>query len=331
MEGLAICQRGFGSLMKNELSEIRKLKFTSDDDIKFVFKGEFKGNSVFPHWIANDINIIQGEKVDELAGQIFDFFYNRIKDKKIEEKWYLTILDSQKEPGIAKRGISVANSLEKIIKKRMSRVSKLMKIDKPDIAGEYQGLFIFIDDFNKIFVATNFIFNGQKRMADDNLAPSRSYLKVEEAYNILGHEPSDNDIVVDLGAAPGGWSYSAAKRGATVYAIDNGPMKAGAKDNIQIIHLKTDAFKYTPATKVDWLFCDMVEEPHHVMKLIESWIADRKCRFFVVNLKFGHTNPIKLIAEIESGIGGFKDKTLSYKLRHIYHDRDEFTITGMVY
>ena len=53
-------------------------------------------------------------------------------------------------------------------------------------------------------------------MADNPAAPSRSYLKIEEAYGILGREPAQGETVADLGAAPGGWSFSAAKRGAKV-------------------------------------------------------------------------------------------------------------------
>lgn len=83
-------------------------------------------------------------------------------------------------------------------------------------------------------------------MADDDAAPSRSYLKVEEAYIVLGREPQAGETVVDLGAAPGGWSYSAAKRGATVVAIDNGPLKGGAFGNQLITHRLEDAFKFQP-------------------------------------------------------------------------------------
>jgi len=92
-----------------------------------------------------------------------------------------------------------------------------------------------------------------------------------------------------LGAAPGGWSYSAVKRGARVIAIDNGPLKGGALDHPRIEHRREDAFKFTPGdARYDWLFCDMVEEPHNVLRnIVEPWLAGRWCRRFVINLKFG--------------------------------------------
>src|SRR5205085_3415482 len=103
----------------------------------------------------------------------------------------------------------------------------------------------------RAFIAREAFVHGPRRMADDDLAPSRSYLKVEEAYVVLGREPQPGETVCDLGAAPGGWSYSAAKRGAQVIAIDNGPLKGGALDRPLIEHRREDAFKFSPvATNV---------------------------------------------------------------------------------
>ena len=126
-------------------------------------------------------------------------------------------------------------------------------------------------------------------MADDPFAPSRSYLKTEEAFAVCGIEPKDGETVVDLGAAPGGWSYSAAKRGGFVTAIDNGPMKGGAKDHPNIQHYRDDAFKFKPkeGENFDWLLCDLVEEPHHVMRMIRQWFENGWCKQFVINFKFG--------------------------------------------
>lgn len=48
----------------------------------------------------------------------------------------------------------------------------------------------------------------------------------------------------------------------------------------------------------DWLFCDLVEEPHHVLQhIVEPWLTQRWCRRFVVNLKFGRVDAIALLAE----------------------------------
>jgi 23S rRNA (cytidine2498-2'-O)-methyltransferase len=170
-------------------------------------------------------------------------------------------------------------------------------------------------------------------MADDDLAPSRSDLKVEEAYGVLGREPAENETVCDLGAAPGGWSYSAAKRGATVVAIDNGPLKGGALNHPRIEHRCEDAFRYAPPAgrAVDWLFCDLVEEPHHVLQhIVEPWLARRWCRRFVVNLKFGRVDAVALLRELQAAGSPFAARASRFHVSHLYHDREEFTVVGEV-
>src|SRR5262249_54697260 len=150
--------------------------------------------------------------------------------------------------------------------------------------------------------------HGQRRMADDDAAPSRSYLKVEEAYVVLGREPTAGETVCDLGAAPGGWRFSAAKRGARVLAIDNGPLKGGALSHPQIEHWREDAVRYAPKEGVvlDWMLCDLVEEPHHVLQhLVTPWLERGWCRRFVVNLKFGRVDPIALLGELHAANSPF--------------------------
>jgi len=170
-------------------------------------------------------------------------------------------------------------------------------------------------------------------MADDEAAPSRSYLKIEEAYIVLGHEPQNGETVVDLGAAPGGWSYSAAKRGAQIIAVDNGPLKGGALNHPAIAHRLEDAFKFQPpaGTVYDWLFCDLVEEPHHVLQnIVQPWLANGWCRRFVINLKFGHVDSIRLLEELRASASPFFNHARNLRIRHLYHDREEFTVVGEV-
>src|SRR5262249_2478968 len=152
--------------------------------------------------------------------------------------------------------------------------------------------------------------------------PSRSYLKTEEAFVVLGSEPAKGETVCDLGAAPGGWSYSAAKRGAHVVAIDNGPLKGGALNHPLIEHRRDDAFRFAPATgqSFDWLFCDLVEEPHHVLRnLIGPWLRQDWCRRFVVNLKFGRADPLALLHELRAADSPLAPAAGSLRIRHLYH------------
>jgi 23S rRNA (cytidine2498-2'-O)-methyltransferase len=165
-------------------------------------------------------------------------------------------------------------------------------------------------------------------MADDPRAPSRSYLKVEEAYFALGEAPRAGQTVADLGAAPGGWSYSAAKHDARVLAVDNGSLKGGASGNSYIEHAKEDAFRFRPRQPMDWLFCDLLDEPRKVLKLLRLWVESRWCSRFIVNLKFGRNDPLPLLREAFSTRTGIASRCAVLRARHLYHDREEFTLVG---
>jgi len=71
---------------------------------------------------------------------------------------------------------------------------------------------------------------GIPRLKFPREAPSRSTLKLEEAWHhFIPREQWDDRLHsdmtgVDLGAAPGGWTWQLVNRGMLVTAIDNGPM-----------------------------------------------------------------------------------------------------------
>ena len=81
---------------------------------------------------------------------------------------------------------------------------------------------------------------------------------------------------VDLGAAPGGWTYQLVRRGMMVQAVDNGPMAEALMETGQVQHIKEDGFKFRPKRKnIHWLVCDMVEKPARVGELMTSWLLRR--------------------------------------------------------
>jgi len=274
---------------------------------------------------------VMGDSVNALAAKIAEGFLASAKAERFEGEWPCLFAEAAESDGLGRRVKGVEKAFFETLKKRMGRVARLAVADKPRGAARVRGLYVFFVDFRRAFVAREAVFGGQRRMADDEQAPSRSYLKVEEAYVVLGREPREGETVVDLGAAPGGWSYSAAKRGARVIAIDNGPLKGGALDHPHVEHRREDAFAFRPPEGVvyDWLFCDLVEEPHHVVEnLIRPWLENGWCRRFVVILKFGRVDPLALLREVRAADSVFSRCASGVRVRHLYHDREEFTITG---
>jgi 23S rRNA (cytidine2498-2'-O)-methyltransferase len=134
---------------------------------------------------------------------------------------------------------------------------------------------------------------------------------------------------VDLGAAPGGWTWQLVKRGIRVTAVDNGPMKGALAHHPLVQHLKQDGFKYAPRKTLDWLVCDMVEKPSRVAALIGDWFAAGWCRHAIFNLKL----PMKQrLAALDAALGGIRERLdaedLHYRMmaKHLYHDREEVTV-----
>lgn len=291
------------------------------------------GELCFAHQVWLAPQRIAGDSVNRLAGAILDFLLAALQGERVEAAWPCVFATAAGLDGLGRRAAAVEKAFGEQLKKRLGRVARLALPDVPGGVGPVRGLFVLFTDFGEAWLARELVRGGQRRMADDPAAPSRSYLKVEEAYGVLGREPAPGETVVDLGAAPGGWSYSAAKRGAHVVAIDNGPLKGGALDHPLIEHRREDAFRYRPAEGevVDWLFCDLVEEPHHVARnLIAPWLVNGWCRHFVVILKFGRVDALALLREMTAADSPFVTATTALRVRHLNHDREEFTLVGEV-
>jgi 23S rRNA C2498 (ribose-2'-O)-methylase RlmM len=174
---------------------------------------------------------------------------------------------------------------------------------------------------------------GVHRMPQDALAPSRSYLKVEEALDVmrqsgLGGSPRPNETVVDLGAAPGGWTWAFLKRGCRVHAVDNGPLKLQSHGDMggEVLHLKEDGLRFRPQRPVDWLLSDMLIAPGQALGLLRKWLDGGWARQLVVNIKLPQAEPLVALTPILDYLRGVPG--LRFHLRQLYHDRREVTLMG---
>ena len=334
---LSLCQHGYESHLARELG-VAGLAPT-ETGLGWA-RAELVGGDAVRHSLADlcfpSLTMLaprelKGESVNQLAQQLAEFFFESLRGERLEAVWPCFFHTVPEVLGLGRRASAVEKAFGELLKKKLSRVAKLATPDLPRGSGPARGLFVFFADFGRVFAGREAWLGGQRRMADDERAPSRSYLKIEEAYIILGREPQAGETVVDLGAAPGGWSFSAAKRGAKVIAVDNGPLKGGAYGHAQIDHRCEDAFNFKPqdGEVFDWMFCDLVEEPHHVMQnIVAPWLAGKWCRHFVINLKFGHVDALGLLAEIRAPGSPFAAHASNLRIRHLYHDREEFTLVG---
>lgn len=313
---LHLCQAGYEAFLIKELGGAVEASGPG-----WVLGPDAPGELCFAHLSLKSPTRVEGKSLNALAGAMADFFTASTKDERFEGPWPFCV-ESAGDTGLSRRAKTAAEECFARVKGRMSRVAKLAVHGRP-APGPARGFFAYLPGFDAAYVSRDAVAGGQKRMADDPQAPSRSYLKVEEAYGLLGREPQAGETVADLGAAPGGWSYSAAKRGALVVAVDNGPLKGGAL-HAGIAHKPEDAFKFAPEAPVDWLFCDMVEDPDRIADLLEQWLDRGWCRRFVVNLKFGRHDPLRVLARAER----LRPKCARLFARHLFHDREELTLVG---
>ena len=284
----------------------------------------------FAHMGLIDATEITGDTINAIAGSIASFFLVSMRGERIDNPWpYLFLCAPIKQ--LSHRVKAIEKAATVLLQKRISRVIRLSRPECPPGFGMRRGLIAYFPDFGRWYMARDFYHGGQRRMKDDPRAPSRSFLKVEEAYGIVGRHPAENECVADLGAAPGGWSFSAAQRGARVIAVDNGPLKAGAHNHPAIEHCRDDAFSFGPCSgnRFDWLFCDMVEDPYRVLLLLEKWVDKQWCRHCIVNLKFGRTDPLRVLDSVRNS-RILTRRCGSVVVRHLYHDRDEITVAGSV-
>lgn len=163
-------------------------------------------------------------------------------------------------------------------------------------------------------------------------APSRSALKLEEALQVLldGEQRArwlqPGMRAADLGAAPGGWSWVLARQGLHVTAIDNGPLRPHVLDSGHVEHLRADGFGWQPPQPLDWMVCDMVEQPRRVAARMATWLREGWCRHAIFNLKL----PMKKRwMETRLCLDLFAEQAqmpLLIRARQLYHDREEITV-----
>ncbi|MFM8333071.1 MAG: 23S rRNA (cytidine(2498)-2'-O)-methyltransferase RlmM [Candidatus Methylumidiphilus sp.] len=173
---------------------------------------------------------------------------------------------------------------------------------------------------------------GIPRLKFPRAAPSRSTLKLEEAFLFfLGDNPKalqPGMRAVDLGAAPGGWTWQMAKRSIRVAAVDNGPMDQALLDSGIVEHIRADGFRYLPAKPVEWLVCDMVEQPSRIAALVGRWLAEGHCRQAIFNLKLPMKKRYEELTRCRDLIETALDTAeVPFRLafKQLYHDREEVT------
>lgn len=149
--------------------------------------------------------------------------------------------------------------------------------------------------------------------------PSRAYLKLWEALVRVGRWPLPGERCLDLGAAPGGWTWVLASLGAAVTAVDKAALDPAVAAMPGVRVRRESAFGLDPAAEGewDWLVCDVVCYPARLLALVQRWLLAGTARHFVCTLKFQGATDHDVAAAFAAVPGSV--------LFHAAHNRHELT------
>jgi 23S rRNA (cytidine2498-2'-O)-methyltransferase len=161
--------------------------------------------------------------------------------------------------------------------------------------------------------------NGECQFEEDRAGPpSRAYLKLWEALTRLGAWPGPGETCLDLGAAPGGWTWALARLGASVTAVDKAPLDPRVAAMPGVTSLLESAFSLEPRP-VDWLVCDVIAYPARLLGLVQRWIEAGAPKRIVCTVKFQGETDLEAQDAFAAIPGG--------RLVHLFHNKHELTFT----
>lgn len=162
--------------------------------------------------------------------------------------------------------------------------------------------------------------NGEAQFVEDRVnPPSRAYLKLWEAFTVLGIRPSPGDTCLDLGSSPGGWTWVLQGLGARVVSVDKAPLDDRLTGLPGIEMRRESAFGLDPRSvgPVDWLCSDVICYPERLLGLVERWIALGQVRRFVCSVKFQGATDFATLQRFAAIPGS--------RLMHLHHNKHEVT------
>lgn len=129
--------------------------------------------------------------------------------------------------------------------------------------------------------------------------PSRAYLKLWEAFTRFPSQPKSDDICLELGASPGGWTWVLANLGAQVIAVDRSPLAPELMKHPRVRFERGSAFAMQPRDvgSVDWIFSDIICYPKRLLTFVKRWLESGLCSNFLCTLKFQGSEQYDIIKE----------------------------------
>ena len=164
---------------------------------------------------------------------------------------------------------------------------------------------------------------GEMQFQETLAAPSRAYLKLWELFTVYGVHPKANDVCLDMGSSPGGWTWVLTQLGCKVLSIDKAMLEDELKKNRNVISIKRDAFTLDPLKltsefgQIDWFFSDIICEPVRLLELVEKWRHQVGIKNFVCTIKFKGKTDTKTLEKLL--------QIPNSRAHHLFHNKHEVT------
>lgn len=160
---------------------------------------------------------------------------------------------------------------------------------------------------------------GLAQFQEDKSLPSRAYLKLWELFTLHEPPPLAQQRVIDLGSAPGGWTWVLANLDCQVISVDKAKLDERLLKRKNVERLKKDAFSLEPETvgAVDVVFSDIICEPQRLYDLTQKWIASGLCKKLICTIKFKGATDFAMIQKFSQIPGS--------RLVHLCANKHEIT------
>ncbi len=304
LEGMAFAFADFGAELERELSlasQNQAWTFTRLDERLFLLQG-------WPHPGGSATPLVWAQFV-ALNGQ---------------RRAITSIGDAVRvlrEPRLPRGSHSIAHHRRCELIRAQAKDAPLRRVDFLEFPAENPWLFWTLLSPQELWLSSQCspaVVMGLREFNEDkSSSPSRAYLKLWEIFTYAIHPPESGQRVLDLGAAPGGWTWVLAQLGCDVTAFDKGKLTLPAHPSIRFF--AKDVYALKPSEwNADWLCCDMITEPARLLPLLQQWLAAKPQLRCVCTIKFKGPTDFAVVTQFLQTFPGSR-------CLHLYHNKHELT------
>lgn len=210
--------------------------------------------------------------------------------------------------------LSIPAELQKLSDQSLFKVGERVTLIMMIGANEY-----WVGEYS--LKSTHFQTPGEVSSIAKINAPSRAYYKIAEAHEAFDLGFEENEIVLELGSAPGGASLFLLDQGVKLIGVDPAEMDPEISKHPLFKHIKrpfetlrADEFR----SGVEWIISDINLPPTVVMKEVERLLGFLEPRGLVLTLKLNqekHLNSLKYTVKLFES-WGFENVEVKYLPSH---------------